>query len=123
MLAMAGVVVNDSLVLVDDINRRVREGTPLRKAVELSGCRRFRPIFLTSATTFLGLLPLMSDRSLQAQFLIPMAVSLAFGVLFATAITLLLIPCVLIVADDFRRLVKKFAGWYTKPFHSRKPAT
>ena len=123
MLAMAGVVVNDSLVMVDDINRRVREGTSLRKAVELSGCRRFRPIFLTSATTFLGLLPLMSDRSLQAQFLIPMAVSLAFGVLFATAITLLLIPCVLMVADDLRHLVSRFASWYAKPFNRQKPAT
>ena len=109
MLAMAGVVVNDSLVMVDDINRRVRSGVPLHKAVELSGCRRFRPIFLTSATTFLGLLPLMSDTSLQAQFLIPMAVSLAFGVLFATGITLFLIPCVLMVAEDFRSIMKRFA--------------
>jgi len=122
MLAMAGVVVNDSLVMVDDINRRVRGGLSLREAVELSGCRRFRPIFLTSATTFLGLLPLMSDRSLQAQFLIPMAVSLAFGVLFATAITLLLIPCVLMVADDLRHLVTRFTGWYAKPFHRRRTA-
>lgn len=110
MLAMAGVVVNDSLVMVDDINRRVRDGVPLRKAVELSGCRRFRPIFLTSATTFLGLLPLMADRSLQAQFLIPMAVSLAFGVLFATVITLFLIPSVLMVADDFRRHFSSIFG-------------
>ncbi len=110
MLAMAGVVVNDSLVMVDDINRRVRDGVPLRKAVELSGCRRFRPIFLTSATTFLGLLPLMADRSLQAQFLIPMAVSLAFGVLFATVITLFLIPSVLVVADDFRGLFSSIFG-------------
>ena len=98
------------LVMVDDINRRVRDGVPLRKAVELSGCRRFRPIFLTSATTFLGLLPLMADRSLQAQFLIPMAVSLAFGVLFATVITLFLIPNVLVVADDFRGLFSPIFG-------------
>jgi hypothetical protein len=65
----------------------------------------------------------MSDRSLQAQFLIPMAVSLAFGVLFATAITLLLIPCVLMVADDLRHLVSRFASWYAKPFNRQKPAT
>ena len=121
VLAMAGVVVNDSLVMVDDINRRVRSGTDLRTAVEESGRRRFRPIFLTSATTFVGLVPLMFDNSLQAQFLIPMAVSLAFGVLFATGITLFLVPCVLLVADDFGRMVKRFGGWYTRPF--RKAGT
>ncbi|MEM7387783.1 MAG: efflux RND transporter permease subunit, partial [Verrucomicrobiota bacterium] len=119
MLAMAGVVVNDSLVMVDDINRRVRGGVPLREAVQLSGCRRFRPIFLTSVTTFLGLVPLMMDRSLQAQFLIPMAVSLAFGVLFATAITLFLIPCVLMVAEDFRPMLKRLLTWYTAPLQRR----
>jgi len=118
VLAMAGVVVNDSLVMVDDINRRVRNGTPLRSAVQQSGCRRFRPIFLTSATTFVGLVPLMFDNSLQAQFLIPMAVSLAFGVLFATAITLFLVPCVLLVADDGGRLLRRFTGWYTRPFRN-----
>ncbi len=119
ILAMAGVVVNDSLVMVDDINRRVRRGIPLRHAVHQSGCRRFRPIFLTSATTFVGLMPLMFDSSLQAQFLIPMAVSLAFGVLFATGITLFLIPCVLVAADDLGRVVKRFGAWYLRPF--RKP--
>ncbi len=120
MLAMAGVVVNDSLVMVDDINRRVREGLDLRRAVVQSGCRRFRPIFLTSVTTFLGLLPLMSDRSLQAQFLIPMAVSLACGVLFATAITLFLIPCVLLVGEDMKALWKRALAWYLRPFARRR---
>lgn len=120
MLAMAGVVVNDSLVMVDDINRRIRRGIPLRMAVQESGARRFRPIFLTSATTFAGLVPLMMDTSLQAQFLIPMAVSLAFGVLFATGITLFLIPCVLLVADDVRRMAVGFGAWYMKPFRNRK---
>ncbi len=119
MLAMAGVVVNDSLVMVDDINRRVRSGTPLYLAVQQSGCRRFRPIFLTSATTFLGLLPLMSETSLQAQFLIPMAVSLAYGVLFATGITLFLIPCVLLVAHDLNEVFRKAIGWYVRPFRPR----
>ena len=116
VLAMAGVVVNDSLVMVDDINQRVRRGIPLRDAVQESGRRRFRPIFLTSATTFVGLVPLMFDNSLQAQFLIPMAVSLAFGVLFATGITLFLVPCVLLVADDLGRTMKRFTGWYMRPF-------
>ena len=116
ILAMAGVVVNDSLVMVDDINNRIRRGTPLSKAVEESGCRRFRPIFLTSATTFVGLVPLIFDNSLQAQFLIPMAVSLAFGVLFATGITLYLIPCLLMVADDCGKLLKGFIDWFTLPY-------
>ncbi len=116
IIAMAGVVVNDSLVMVDDINQRVRGGTPLREAVLQSGRLRFRPIFLTSLTTFVGLMPLMFDNSLQAQFLIPMAVSLAYGVLFATGITLLLIPCVLVVADDIRVGWRRFVAWYRKPF-------
>lgn len=116
IIAMAGVVVNDSLVMVDDINQRVRRGTTLLDAVQQSGCQRFRPIFLTSVTTFVGLMPLMFDNSLQAQFLIPMAVSLAYGVLFATGITLLLIPCVLVVADDLKSALRKFSSWYGKPF-------
>lgn len=116
ILAMAGVVVNDSLVMVDDINKRVRRGAPLFQAVSESGCRRFRPIFLTSATTFVGLIPLIFDNSLQAQFLIPMAVSLAFGVLFATGITLFLIPCVLLTADDVGRALKRLWSWYARPF-------
>jgi multidrug efflux pump subunit AcrB len=119
VLAMAGVVVNDSLVMVDDINQRVRRGIPLNDAVRQSGARRFRPIFLTSATTFVGLVPLMFDNSLQAQFLIPMAVSLAFGVLFATAITLFLVPSVLLVADDFQRLAARLFSWYRRPFQER----
>ena len=119
MLAMAGVVVNDSLVMVDDINNRVRSGIPLSEAVQQSGCRRFRPIFLTSATTFIGLMPLIFDPSLQAQFLIPMAVSLAFGVLFATGITLYLIPSVLLVAEDFKNLFEKAAAWYVAPFKKK----
>ena len=122
IIAMAGVVVNDSLVMVDDINQRVRAGTPLREAVLQSGQLRFRPIFLTSITTFVGLMPLMFDNSLQAQFLIPMAVSLAYGVLFATGITLLLIPCVLVVADDLKSALRKFSSWYGRPFKGlRKP--
>ena len=109
MLALSGVAVNDTLVMVDYINRRRTEGMSLRNAALQAGGRRFRPIFLTSVTTFVGLLPLMLDRSLQAQFLIPMAVSLAYGVLFATAITLYLIPCTFLFGDDlmsiFSRLI------------------
>ncbi len=91
--ALAGVVVNDSLILVHFVNRRVAEGaTPMQAAVE-SGAVRFRPILLTSLTTFFGLVPIVLERSMQAQIVIPMAVSLAFGIVFATAITLILIPC------------------------------
>ncbi|MDC0048656.1 efflux RND transporter permease subunit [Verrucomicrobia bacterium] len=106
MLALAGVVVNDSLVMVDYINRRQAEGLSLREACMKAGPRRFRPILLTSLTTFAGLVPLLMDQSLQAQFLIPMAVSLGYGVLFATAITLYLIPCSLICAEDIGKLIR-----------------
>ncbi len=119
ILALAGVVVNDSLVMVDFINRKVRDGMDLREAVIQSGARRFRPIFLTSATTFAGLLPLIFDRSLQAQFLIPMAVSLAFGILFATTITLYLIPCAYLAAEEIRAHLGKAWIWWRHP--SGKP--
>ncbi|PHS06663.1 MAG: RND transporter permease [Blastopirellula sp.] len=118
MLALAGVAVNDTLVMVDFINRRQREGILLREAALEAGGKRFRPIFLTSITTFFGLVPLMMDRSLQAQFLIPMAVSLAFGVLFATIVTLYMIPCVLLVGDDLVRISGKIQDWYLQPFRT-----
>ena len=92
LVALTGVVVNDSLVLVDFINRRREQGRALAEAVREAGVARFRPILLTSLTTFVGLFPLMLETSMQAQFLIPMAISLAFGVLFATFITLVLVP-------------------------------
>ncbi|MEP2651636.1 MAG: efflux RND transporter permease subunit [Paraglaciecola sp.] len=92
MLALVGVVVNDSLVLVDFINKKREEGMRLMDAVLTAGAARFRPIMLTSLTTFIGLMPLLFEKSTQAQFLIPMAVSLGFGILFATFITLILVP-------------------------------
>jgi multidrug efflux pump subunit AcrB len=114
ILALSGVVVNDSLVMVDYVNRRVREGMPLGEAVRLAGVKRFRPILLTSLTTFAGLLPLMFETSVQALFLIPMAISLGWGIVFGTCITLLLIPTVTLIFDDigrqFHRLVD-FVRW------------
>ena len=92
IVALTGVVVNDSLVMVDFINRYRSEGNSIKDAVLEAGPRRFRPIFLTSLTTFVGLIPLILEKSTQAKFMIPMAASLSFGVLFATAITLLLVP-------------------------------
>ncbi|MGK0184528.1 MAG: multidrug efflux pump subunit AcrB [Verrucomicrobiales bacterium] len=116
MLALAGVVVNDSLVMVDFINRRRAEGMPLIDAILIAGGARFRPIMLTSLTTFAGLMPLIFERSIQAQFLIPMAVSLGFGILFATVITLYLIPGAYMISDDAGRLLKRARGWYFRPF-------
>lgn len=106
-VALAGVVVNDSLVLVDFINQERAEGRPLREAIEHSGALRFRPILLTSLTTFAGLIPVLFETSLQAQFLIPMAISLSFGVLFATVITLLLVPAFYTILEDIREATLK----------------
>ncbi|WP_404340824.1 efflux RND transporter permease subunit [Pseudoalteromonas mariniglutinosa] len=92
MLALIGVVVNDSLVLVDFINKKRSEGRELMDAVKTAGVARFRPVMLTSLTTFIGLMPLLFEKATQAQFLIPMAVSLGFGIIFATFITLILVP-------------------------------
>ena len=103
IIALAGVVVNDSLILVDYVNQSRQEGVSLKQAVVDAGCARFRAIILTSLTTFAGLLPIILERSLQAQMVIPMAISLAFGILFATVITLLLIPCLYIVLEDLKR--------------------
>jgi multidrug efflux pump subunit AcrB len=110
MVALAGVLVNDSLVLVDWANRRRREGSDVGTAVREAGRSRFRPIFLTSLTTCLGLTPLLLERSVQAQFLIPMAVSIAFGVATATFISLLVVPCGYLALDDLRRLAARTAS-------------
>ena len=92
LVALSGVVINDSIVLIDFINSRVREGVPVQTALMESGERRFRPIMLTSMTTIAGLIPLMTERSFQAQILIPMAASLAFGLMLATFLVLFLVP-------------------------------
>ena len=102
VVALTGVVVNDSLVMVDFINRFRREGQPLAIAIREAGSQRFRPILLTSVTTFLGLTPILLERSLQAQFLIPMATSLGVGGIFATFITLVLVPVLYHILEDLR---------------------
>ena len=102
--ACAGVVVNDNLVLIDRINRLREQDNDLLTSILQAGEDRFRPIILTSLTTFVGLLPIMSETSVQAQFLIPMVTSLAFGVLFATGVTLLLVPALFLIADDISTL-------------------
>ena len=103
VVALSGVVVNDSLIMVDFINRFRRRTGSLVEAVRGAGVQRFRPILLTSLTTFAGLTPLMLERSMQARFLIPMAVALAFGVLFATVISLLIVPCSYVIMTDAKR--------------------
>lgn len=107
MIALAGVVINSSLVLVDFINRNRRiHGMSLREAVVDSGMSRFRPIFLTSVTTFMGLMPLMVTRDFDTAPFVPLAVSLGFGVIFATAVTLILIPALYIILEDFLSLLR-----------------
>jgi len=103
MLALTGIVVNDSLVLVDFINKRRAQTNDLLSSVSRAAVARFRPVILTSLTTFFGLMPLLFEESTQAQFLIPMAVSLGFGILFATVITLLLVPINYLVIEDLKR--------------------
>lgn len=100
IVALAGVVVNDSLVLVDYVNRHVAAGQSMHDAACEAGAARFRPILLTSMTTFVGLMPMVLETDIQAKFLIPMAVSLSFGILFATFITLILVPCVYLMLED-----------------------
>ncbi len=102
MVALAGVMVNDSIVLIDFINKRLEEGMPLRKALLESGRRRFRPVLLTSLTTIGGLTPLLVERSLQAQFLIPMAISLTFGLMASTIAVLIFTP---VLYKGYYRLV------------------
>lgn len=113
IVALCGVVVNDSLILIDYANRRRREGISALEAIYQAGRRRFRPILLTTLTTFGGLAPMIFETSRQARFMIPMAISLGFGILFATSITLVLVPCLYIIAEDVRR----FTRWLL-PFSS-----
>ncbi len=113
IVALSGVVVNDSIILIDFANRRIRErDMSIHDAVLDAAIQRFRPILLTTATTFGGLAPMMFERALQARFMIPMAISLGFGIVFATVITLLLVPCLYMVIEDLGNLhgdVK--SGW------------
>jgi len=102
IVALAGVVVNDSLIMIDLINRERSEHIPLRQVLRDCATRRFRPIMLTTLTTFCGLLSMIFEKSLQARFLIPMAISLAFGVVFATLITLILVPSLYMILEDIR---------------------
>jgi multidrug efflux pump subunit AcrB len=107
LVALAGVIVNDSLIMVDFVNRGRREGLGIIEAVVGAGTSRFRAILLTTLTTFFGLLPIMFETSLQAQLVIPMTLSLAFGIAFGTMLTLFLIPCLYLILEDFTRLFRR----------------
>jgi len=102
IVALCGVVVNDALVLIDYANRLRREGAPAFEAIHSAGVRRFRPIMLTTLTTFGGLSPMIFETSRQARFMIPMAISLGYGILFSTVITLIIVPCLYMLIHDIQ---------------------
>ncbi len=108
MVALTGVVVNDSLVLVDYANKKQRKGIPPSQAIREAGVRRFRPVLLTTLTTFGGLAPMIFETSRQARFMIPMALSLGFGIVFATVITLALVPCLYLIIEDIKRVSARY---------------
>ena len=101
VIGLSGIVVNDSLVMIDFINERVREGMPTRDAIIAGAKARFRPILLTSVTTFLGVAPMIFERDVQAQFLVPLAASLGFGIVFATGVLMLIVPALATVQAGF----------------------
>jgi multidrug efflux pump subunit AcrB len=105
LVALSGVVVNDALVLIDVINRNREQGSSIMQAVVSAGQARFRAIFLTSITTVAGLLPILAEKSFQAQFLIPMAISISFGLMGATFLTLFLVPALYLLLYDLRRIL------------------
>ncbi|MCP4756421.1 MAG: efflux RND transporter permease subunit [Proteobacteria bacterium] len=104
MVGLAGIVVNDAIVLMERINANLAEGLPFMEAVLNGGVRRFRAVFLTTVTTVGGLVPLIMEKDLYAQFIIPMAITIVSGVIFATVLTLILIPSLLVILNDFRLL-------------------
>ncbi len=121
LVALTGIVVNDSLVLVVFVNRRLAEGTPIEEAVIESGKSRLRPILLTSMTTVFGIAPLLMERSFQAKFLIPMALSIASGLAFATVLTLVAVPSFYLIIEDIKRI--SFRAWFWLSGKGPSPAT
>jgi len=112
IVALTGVVVNDSVVLIDFFNKQKQKGLETFEALIESVARRFRPILLTTLTTSLGLLPMLLETSMQARFLIPMVISLATGIIFATVIILFLIPSLVMIMDDIKSLPRRIMGHY-----------
>jgi len=110
IVALSGVVVNDSLVLIDFANQKRRSGSRHAESIQAAAIQRFRPILLTTLTTFFGLAPMMLETSRQARFMIPMAISLGFGILFATFITLVMVPCLYLVLEDLKHWIANLPG-------------
>ncbi|MGY0627182.1 MAG: efflux RND transporter permease subunit, partial [Paraglaciecola chathamensis] len=106
IIAAAGVVINDSLVMTDFVNQQRAMGIRIKDAVINAGCARFRAITLTSITTFAGVLPIMFETNLQARFVIPMAVALGFAVMYATMVTLVLVPCLYLILEDIKNIFR-----------------
>lgn len=122
LIAAAGVVINDSLVMTDFVNQRRKQGVALLLAVTEAGCARFRAITLTSITTFVGVLPIMFETSTQAKIVIPMAVALGFAVLYATVVTLVLVPCLYMILEDLKAGFVRLFGLFGKVFKGKKAA-
>jgi multidrug efflux pump subunit AcrB len=120
LIAAAGVVINDSLVMTDFVNQRRKQGHAIKAAVTEAGCARFRAITLTSITTFAGVLPIMFETSLQAKFVIPMAVALGFAVLYATLVTLVLVPCLYMILEDLKAGFVWIFGLFGKLYKRKK---
>jgi multidrug efflux pump subunit AcrB len=124
LIAAAGVVINDSLVMTDFVNQRRKQGHAIKAAVTEAGCARFRAITLTSITTFAGVLPIMFETSLQARIIVPMAVALGFAVLYATLVTLILVPCLYMILEDLKAkfvwIGRKFVWLFRIIFRRKK---
>ena len=111
VVALAGVVINDNILLLDTANQNLKGGMSPKEAIWRAPVRRFRPVLLTSVTTFLGLTPMILEKSVQARFMIPMALSLGFGILFSTFITLALVPCLFLIVEDLKHIAVSVRSW------------
>jgi len=111
IVALAGIVINDNILLISTVNEYRNAGMTAWEAAFQSPTRRFRPVLLTSVTTFLGLTPMIFETSVQARFMIPMAISLGFGILFATFITLVLVPSLYLISEDIRGLSARLKSY------------
>ncbi len=122
MVGLTGIVVNDAIVLIERINTNIKEGISFKEAVRLGGVRRFRAVFLTSVTTVGGLAPLIFESDPHATMLIPIAITIVFGVIFATILTLVLIPCLLVILNDLRLVVFRIKDGNWKKRNDVEPA-
>ena len=111
IIALSGIVINDSIVFMDQINRNIREGMKIHQAIYEAGINRLRPILMTTITTVVGLAPILLERSFQAQLVVPMAVTLAWGMIFGSVLILFMLPCYYLLLNDIRFLLERFRKW------------